>query len=504
MRRALLAGILAAVLVLAAERVHGAFAWLACAPLGAASAASAARCGRGRRWLEGLVAGSAFALAVALVGESPWLTAVGRSYFGLSNARATVAASALAAGCAAWAGPVLGVALWRAAALPGALAVVGAAAIWSAWEGLLVIAPPSYPWVSLAATQTDTPAAAQAASLGGAALVSYLVALSGFAVGRALVARGPARAAGLAAAAAVALVTVVAGAWRLGSAGDRGGPPASVGAPVGGECRIAAVDASIEPAAADLDSTAARYADASERARARAPSLIVWPESALVRDPRLDGELRGRLQAWSRAWGAALLVGAPRFGWSADWVQQRFNAMVLVSGDAPLAAYDKRRPVPFAESWPIPWLARPSWLAVDDVTAGERAGLVEARSCRVGVLVCFEAERPELARELAAGGAAALVVATNDAQLPPVAVAREVAQARLRALETGLPVLRAANRGESVAIDRFGRIAARAHDGITELTPTSAEPAPAVAWQGMAWAAIAIAAAVSFAGAGRR
>ncbi|MEW6269689.1 MAG: nitrilase-related carbon-nitrogen hydrolase, partial [Thermodesulfobacteriota bacterium] len=91
-----------------------------------------------------------------------------------------------------------------------------------------------------------------------------------------------------------------------------------------------------------------------------------------------------------------------------------------------------------------------------------------AGRCALGVMICFEAERPDLARELAASGADALVIASNDAPLPHRAVGAEVAQARLRALETGLPVLRVANGGESLAIDRYGRVTARG-DGVVAL-----------------------------------
>jgi apolipoprotein N-acyltransferase len=105
---------------------------------------------------------------------------------------------------------------------------------------------------------------------------------------------------------------------------------------------------------------------------------------------------------------------------------------------------------------------------------------VSAGACRVGVLICFEAERAGLARELAASGADAIVIASNDAELPPVAIATEAVEARLRAVETGLPVLRAANRGASLAIDRYGRDAGSTVDGLTALLVGPAEPAPAV------------------------
>jgi apolipoprotein N-acyltransferase len=101
-------------------------------------------------------------------------------------------------------------------------------------------------------------------------------------------------------------------------------------------------------------------------------------------------------------------------------------------------------------------------------------------ACRVGLLICFEAERPRLARDLAVRGADVIVVATNDAVLPEAAMATEVAEARLRAVETGLPVLRAANAGPSLAIDRYGRVSDPLGDGVVRIEAGAARLAPAV------------------------
>jgi apolipoprotein N-acyltransferase len=110
-------------------------------------------------------------------------------------------------------------------------------------------------------------------------------------------------------------------------------------------------------------------------------------------------------------------------------------------------------------------------------------------------MICFEAERPELARELALAGADALVIASNDAPLAPRAIATELAQARLRAVETGLPVLRIANGGASVALDRYGRTL-ESGDGVVALdVSTSPRLAPATRWASRLVAACAVATA---------
>ncbi|MFQ5665060.1 MAG: nitrilase-related carbon-nitrogen hydrolase [Candidatus Binatia bacterium] len=144
--------------------------------------------------------------------------------------------------------------------------------------------------------------------------------------------------------------------------------------------------------------------------------------------------------------------------WGSGWRQRLFNSVYRIDAAAPLQAYDKRALVPFAEYWPGPLSVRPKWLEAAAVTPGTQPALFNAGGCRLGMLICFEAERPDLAREAVRSGADALLVVSNDADLPLPAVRREIAQARLRAVETGVPVVRAANRGISVVIDRYGRV----------------------------------------------
>jgi apolipoprotein N-acyltransferase len=235
-----------------------------------------------------------------------------------------------------------------------------------------------------------------------------------------------------------------------------------------------------------------RYAAVGERGASERPDAIVWPESALPGDPLLDTDLLGRLRGLSEAWHTVLVVGGPRSEWGPDWRQRRYNSVFRISGSDPVVAYDKRAVVPFTESWP-PLLPRPSRVGVEEIARGEGARTMRVGDCEIGVLVCFEAERASFARELARGGADAIVILSNDALLPARAVSAEVAAARLRAVETGLPVLRVANRGASLAIDRYGRDIGRPSYGLVMLGVPAAELAPAVRWSGpllaICWAA---------------
>jgi len=462
-------------LLWAALRVDARLAWLVCAPLVAASP------GRGRTWGRAAALGLTFALEVALAAHARWLGEAAERYFSLPPATALAVAIALCVVCAAPMGVLLGLLLRSAAALGGLRSIAASAAVWVAWEHLTRISFPSYPWVGLAATQADTPSVLQAVSIGGQGGLSLVLAASGSAVGYALRFGGRAisdDAALLRRAwpailfgAVLALATPLFGAARLRSA-----PSAS--APL---CALAGVDAKIQGPSVPASEVLERYAAVAERGAAGRPDAIVWPESALPGDPLFDTDLLRRLRGLSEGWHTVLVVGGPRSEWGPDWRQRRYNSVFRIAGGDPVVAYDKRAVVPFAESWP-PLLPRPPRFEVVEIARGGPARTMRVGGCEIGVLVCFEAERAAFARELARGGADAIVVLSNDAVLPARAVVAEVAEARLRAVETGLPVLRVSNGGASLAIDRYGREVGHQTDGVVTMRIVPPELAPAVRW----------------------
>ena len=475
--------LLAALLLYAATRGHPALAWLVTAPLFAACGA------RGARISAAIAAGTAFALAFAVLAHATWLAEAAQRYFAFSPPAALAIAIALCLGCALPFGVLLGVGLGCAARLRGTvLPVAAGAAAWVASESLARAIVPYYPWIGLAATQADVALVVQLASVGGQAALSFVVAAVGCALalgargddgGVAARARRSTRARAAALAALLAAGTVTFGAARLAGVP----PPAAANPPRSEEhgCTIAAVDAGIESGSLDAATVLDRYTRVTARAAALRPDAIVWPESALPRDPLATPELLAALRGIARDSGAVLLVGGPRTAYDADWTARRYNTLFRIAAEGPVEHYDKREPVPFAERWPRGFGAPPAWLGLDPVHEGDAVATLRLGGCDVGALVCFEVERPGLAARAAASGADALVVASNDAELPAPAIATEIAESRLRAVETGLPLLRAANRGASVAIDRYGR-ATPANDGVTLLAVGAARPAPAARW----------------------
>lgn len=444
----ILAGVTAAFLLLTAQHVHAATAWVVCAPFAWLQT-------KDGRWRDAYATAVVFALTVTMVGEVPWLVETGQGYFALSPPAAWMGAVVLAGIIGIIYGSVLGAGLCGLARFPALAFVVAFAALWTVWEELLLRFVPYYPWAALAPTQVDFTTASQAVSLVGQRGLSWAIAFSGINVGMALreTARG-ARASGLRRAALTWVAVLGFGSARLHLAETTALP-----------CSVAAVDARIDSPRIGSDETLRRYMQFAQEAQATGASILIWPESALLVDPLTNATLQARLRQIVQATGMALIAGGPRTAWDAKWQASVFNSAYLLDG-ASITAYDKRHLVPFAEYWPSILIPRPAFLQIEETAGGMTPGLFTVAGCRFGILICFEAEQPRLARDLQSLGANALLVLSNDAQLPALVAKREQQQARLRALETGLPVVRAANGGDSLMIDRFGRIIDQRSGGV--------------------------------------
>lgn len=415
--------------------------------------------------------GALFGVGVTFGGGLPWVTAAGVQYFHLPLWLAAGCAAGLALLCGATFGALLGAGLRCAVHAPAGWTIVAVGAVWAAWESLTTAVFPYYPWAGLAATQVDLPVLLQAASIGGQTGLSWAMASAGAALAftvRSLPSDPTRLRSGITGVAIVLLAGAV-GWVRLTA------PQAS-----SETCAVSAVDADIPSGETEPQVVLARYEELSARALATQPAAIVWPESALQGFIEIDAGLQRRLRDRVRQWNTVLIAGGPRAAWDASWRQSLFNSVYRIDAAAPLQVYDKRVRVPFAEYWPLPASLRPAWLSVQEVAAGTGSMVLRAGSCHLGVLVCFEAEQSGLAREAVRGGADALLVLSNDAQLPEQAALNEVVQARLRAVETGVPVLRAANHGPTVLVDRYGHIVQRSRGDVLNARMYRGTAAPAV------------------------
>lgn len=191
------------------------------------------------------------------------------------------------------------------------------------------------------------------------------------------------------------------------------------------------------------------------------PDLIVWPESAIPWRLNQAGEALRQMADASE--GAQVIVGLQR-----REGPRAFNSLAVIGLQGmPTAVYDKHHLVPFGEYIPFGNLAKRfgirSFAAQDGFgfTPGAGPRVVDLGPLGTALpLICYEAIFPQ---NITGAGTRPdfLLHLTNDAWFGKIAGPyQHLAQARLRAIEQGLPMVRVANTGISAVIDPWGRIIA--------------------------------------------
>lgn len=206
-----------------------------------------------------------------------------------------------------------------------------------------------------------------------------------------------------------------------------------------------------------------RYLALSAAAGNPSPSLIVWPETAVPYYLNAEPARRYLIADVVPADGY-VITGAPRLERLADGRYQVGNSLFVIDGrGAVRAAYDKAHLVPFGEYLPLRGLLGAIGLnrfvpSLLDFTPGPGLATLTAPGLPpFSPLICYEAIFP---------GAVArrdqppdwLLNVTNDAWYGiSSGPYQHLVAARFRAVEEGLPVVRAAGTGISAVIDPWGR-----------------------------------------------
>ncbi|MCB4820187.1 apolipoprotein N-acyltransferase [Roseicella aerolata] len=233
---------------------------------------------------------------------------------------------------------------------------------------------------------------------------------------------------------------------------------------------------------------------AAQAARAVDPEAriaVIWPETAspflLTQDP----EAR-RLAAEALPEGATLLAGTVRAEWGPDGrASQVWNSLAVLERDGSVpAVYDKAHLVPFGEYMPLSGILPIRLVAGGmDFSAGPGpVTLAPPGLPPFGALICYEVIFP--AAVTPSPRPDWLVNITNDAWFGVSSGPwQHLAAARLRAVEEGLPLARAAQTGISAVFDARGRRLALLPTGATGTLETplpGADPAPLFARFGLA------------------
>ncbi len=192
---------------------------------------------------------------------------------------------------------------------------------------------------------------------------------------------------------------------------------------------------------------------------AGAPDLVLWPETSLPSTLNYADTVLADMVAASG--GTPIVVGANR---RED--VRLMNAAVLIDGQGQVASiYDKHHLVPFGEY--IPFGDKLAQFGIHGMaasagqgfTAGPGAALMDLGKLGKALpLICYEVVFPQ---DVAAAPERPdfLMQITNDAWFGKRAGPfQHLAQAQMRSIEQGLPMVRVANTGISALIDARGRV----------------------------------------------
>ena len=234
-----------------------------------------------------------------------------------------------------------------------------------------------------------------------------------------------------------------------------------------------------------------RHVELSRRPGFDRVTHLIWPETAvpyfLDLEPGLRAELGGIVPN-----GGLLLTGAPRRTAPDRQPFQIWNSLQALDSTGRIAGtYDKRHLVPFGEY--LPFRSLFGRLGIEKLTHGSVdfssgngavvvswPGLPPTRP-----LICYEGVFPE---ELAAAHeprAAWLLNVTNDGWFGRSSGPyQHFAMTRVRAIEQGVPLVRAANTGISAIVDPYGRTVTRLDLGAIGVVdgplPQAIDPPPYV------------------------
>ncbi len=256
-----------------------------------------------------------------------------------------------------------------------------------------------------------------------------------------------------------------------------------------------------------------KYLNLSDRATGpqstgvRDASILIWPESAfpffLTREADAMAQIADLLPK-----GTVLITGAVRAPDAAPGakITRAYNSIYIIDHDGSvLSVYDKLHLVPFGEYLPFQDLMEKlGFEQLTKVSGGfipgtRRKPMDVPGAPRMLPLICYEAVFPGdvTARDDRPGW---IINLTNDGWFGiSTGPYQHLQQARLRAIEEGLPLVRAANTGVSAVIDPVGRIVARlglGTEGVLDSPLPSAIPPTIYARLGDIPAAVLVAAAL--------
>jgi apolipoprotein N-acyltransferase len=207
------------------------------------------------------------------------------------------------------------------------------------------------------------------------------------------------------------------------------------------------------------------YSKLTEDAAEEGAKIVVWPETALPYVLYEYDDMCDRVSRLAKDNEVTIILSAFTRD---DESKEKYNSIIEVKPDGSFGetVYSKQRLVPFGEFVPMrefvtfifPPLANIGMLE-DDLLAGEGSVVIDSEEGMIGCGICFDSIYEKVISDSARNGAEIIVIATNDSWFSDsAALDMHNSQSRLRAIESGKYVVRAANTGISSIIDPMGNV----------------------------------------------
>lgn len=208
------------------------------------------------------------------------------------------------------------------------------------------------------------------------------------------------------------------------------------------------------------------YNEASKASKAsdKKSYIVIWPETTISQDVLNTkwtmGEIKRMLQSYPAP--AFLVTGALRY---VPESKSFYNSLLVLNSDAEIiGTYDKSHLVPFGEYMPLSNIIDIAPIVgFSGFEIGMRPNIIDIpNGINIGALICYEIIFPKFTQFSANNKPDILINVTNDAWYGVSAGPyQHLVQTQFRAIESGLPVIRAANTGVSAIITPQGVISSR-------------------------------------------
>ncbi|MFK5926529.1 MAG: apolipoprotein N-acyltransferase [Desulfuromusa sp.] len=331
--------------------------------------------------------------------------------------------------------------------------------LWVALEYLRGVLLTGFPWAIIGYSQQNFPLAIQSSDVTGVYGVSLmLVAVNCTIAGIISMPKSRLAWLGVAATIIIAISHFGYGVWREAQPLEQRAE----------HLRVALIQGNIDQiqkwAPENRQASIDRYRSLSVQALEQKPDLIIWPEAATPFFLQDQSELTEQVKQLPRQLNTPLLLGSPAYKQlSSDNYRYYNSAFLLSSAGEELGRSDKIHLVPFGEYVPFGKLLsfiNKLVVGVGDFSPGKIQPL-PLNGHSLGVLICYEAIFPQLAREYVREGSSLLVNLTNDAWFGRSSAPYQLlAMTRFRAIENRIWIARAANTGISALISPAGRVTA--------------------------------------------